>query len=339
MASPLERLEADLPSPVRTFEADQRRGVWVSILGLFVFYVAHDGLQERAFRTPGFEFGWFMTAVEIGTMAACAALWEHPGCDGAKPRDAPTAKQSGSGYVAALVLAIAVSQGTGSAALQYVNYPVKVAVKSCKLVPTLAFSTCLNGARYSYAECIAALIMCLSLALLGLADSRHGEAKSEAQTVGFLLLGLAVCSDAVIPNLQEKLLRQLKMPVAKMVVYSNLGSFTLVVALITFTGELGNAVDYCRSVPDVAALLLLQALCAYCGLRCYLSVIRSLSGVAGVLTTSARKVVTLILSFALFEKPFSRHHALALLLLAFGISLAVAAKSSQMRMCGKQGAV
>ena len=46
------------------------------VLGLFFFYVLHDALQERAFRTPGFEFGWFMTAVEIGTMFVCALAWE-----------------------------------------------------------------------------------------------------------------------------------------------------------------------------------------------------------------------------------------------------------------------
>ena len=40
--------------------------------------------------------------------------------------------------LALLVFAIALSQGTGSVALQHVNYPVKVAFKSCKLVPTMA---------------------------------------------------------------------------------------------------------------------------------------------------------------------------------------------------------
>lgn len=31
------------------------------IIGLFVFYIAHDALQEEMFRFQGFEFGFFMT--------------------------------------------------------------------------------------------------------------------------------------------------------------------------------------------------------------------------------------------------------------------------------------
>ena len=46
------------------------------------------------------------------------------------------------------------------------------------------------------------------------------------------LLVVAVFSDAVIPNLQEKLLRGLKMPLGEMVFLSNLGSFVVVLAYV-----------------------------------------------------------------------------------------------------------
>ena len=37
--------------------------------GVFVFYIVHDALQERLFRTPGFTFGSFMTVAELAAMA------------------------------------------------------------------------------------------------------------------------------------------------------------------------------------------------------------------------------------------------------------------------------
>ena len=69
----------------------------------------------------------------------------------------------------------------------------------------------------------------------------------------------------------------------------------------------------------------------YAGLRCYLNVIRGLSGVAGVLATSARKIVTLVLSFVLFKKPLTGSHATALAVLVVGVGLAIRAKHRKPR--------
>ena len=54
-------------------------------------------------------------------------------------------------------------------------------------------------------------------------------------------------------------------------------------------------------------------------------------GVAGVLATSARKVVTLVLSFILFKKPFTGSHATALAVLAVGVGLGIRAKHRKPR--------
>lgn len=296
-------------------------GLVPAILGLFSFYVAHDALQELNFRQHDFRFGWFMTAVEIGTMFAAAYIWEGSGGRGGKA----THRSS----LVFLAFVIAVSQGTGSVALNFVTYPVKVAFKSCKLVPTMAFSTLFVDRRYTATEYAAAVLMCLSLMGLGLADARavgHDARRTKAQALGYILLTVACASDAMIPNLQERLLRQLHWPVGRMVIVSNCASFILVVAWIAASGELAEATRYCLQHKGTAACLLLQALTAYCGLRCYLYVVKSRSGVAGVLTTSARKVVTIILSFLLFEKPCSALHGFALALLAAGVALALATK-------------
>lgn len=323
--------DVEAPQPTARHDANMLG----CVLGLFVFYVLHDALQERAFRTPGFEFGWFMTAVEIGTMFFCALAWEGglAAMRGRTESDAPAANRTVRRYLALLVFAIALSQGTGSVALQHVNYPVKVAFKSCKLVPTMALSRYIvrdGKTRYGMDDYVAALFMCVGLALLSAADlAAHSERATQAS--GIMLLIVAVCSDAVIPNLQEKLLRGLKLPLGSMVVLSNAGSFLVVLAFVAATGELGAAVAYLRVRRDTALLLLAQGLVGYAGLRCYLNVIRGLSGVAGVLATSARKIVTLVLSFVLFKKPFTGSHATALAVLAVGVGLAIRAKHRKPR--------
>lgn len=248
--------DVEAPQPTARHDANMLG----CVLGLFVFYVLHDALQERAFRTPGFEFGWFMTAVEIGTMFFCALAWEGglAAMRGRTESDAPAANRTVRRYLALLVFAIALSQGTGSVALQHVNYPVKVAFKSCKLVPTMALSRYIvrdGKTRYGMDDYVAALFMCVGLALLSAADlAAHSERATQAS--GIMLLIVAVCSDAVIPNLQEKLLRGLKLPLGSMVVLSNAGSFLVVLAFVAATGELGAAVAYLRVRRDTALLLL-----------------------------------------------------------------------------------
>ena len=272
---------------------------------LFLFFLAHDALQERAFRTPGFSFGWFMTLVEIAVVSACAAALEWQALD------------------EALAVALAASQGSGSAALNYVNYPVKVAFKSSKLVPTMVFGAVLGGKKFAPLEYAAALLMCAALALLSLADFRgeDGDAR-DGLPLGCALLGLAVFADALVPNLQERVLRELRYPVGRMIVYSNAGCFVLVLAYCAGSGELRPALAWCGDHGAGAALLVAQACCSYAGLRAYLVVVKELSGVAGVVVTSLRKVLTLVLSFLLFEKPFSAAHAAAFALLAAGVGLA-----------------
>mmetsp|Transcript_27281 Transcript_27281/g.82258 ORF Transcript_27281/g.82258 Transcript_27281/m.82258 type:complete len:325 (-) Transcript_27281:18-992(-) len=296
-----------------------------AIAGVFALYVAHDALQERAFRTKGFTFGWFMTLVEIVVVSVCAAAleWGTPPDENMAADDLKTVHRC----VAALAFCLATSQGTGSAALNYVHYPVKVAFKSSKLVPTMLFGIVLTRKKFSGLEYAAALLMCAALAGLSLADYRASStAEANNQPLGCALLTAAVFADALVPNLQEKCLKELKYPVGRMIVYSNTGCALLVFAYCWSTGELARAVPWCLAHHEASALLFLQACCSYLGLRAYLVVVKDLSGVAGVVTTSLRKVLTLALSFVLFEKPFTSGHLAAFMLLAGGVALATYAR-------------
>ena len=76
-------------------------------------------------------------------------------------------------------------------------------------------------------------------------------------------------------------------------------------------------------------MLLLQGICAYFGLRCYLSIIREYGGVVGVLLANARKVITIVLSFVLFSKPFNRRHVAGLILVGVGVYLGYLSKSTK----------
>ena len=140
-----------------------------------------------------------------------------------------------------------------------------------------------------------------------------------------MLLMTAVFADALVPNLQEKCLKELKYPVGRMIVYSN-GCAASVLLYCSATGELSMALKWCASNTEGSAFLFLRACTSYMGLRCYLVVVvGAFSGVVGVVTTSLRKVATLILSFLLFGA-LTQGHAWSFVVLFAGVGLATYAR-------------
>jgi hypothetical protein len=112
--------------------------------------------QELVFRHKEFEFGWFMTLCELGVIVAAAtfALVTEKGFD-------EIAKTPWGQYIS-LTIVLAITQGFGSVALSYVNYPVKVVIKSSKLIPTMALGLVVIRRSYSFAEYAAAVgVPCL----------------------------------------------------------------------------------------------------------------------------------------------------------------------------------
>ena len=247
--------------------------------GLFACYVMHDALQESLFRTPGFVYGLFATAVVISVStllsgafllqercatrvakAACArprsmqeqidaelgrggiaAVASAPAASTNVEHTAAAATSSRStftlevlGLFAALSLAVVVAQGASTAALQYVRMPVKVGFKCAKLIPTMLFGACLTGRRYSAAEYAAAVVLCAGLALMSLADyfdTSSNDGTQRAMMTGLRILLVAIVCDALVPNLQEKLLAQLEITMDAMVFGSNLAA--VLILLVT----------------------------------------------------------------------------------------------------------
>ena len=46
-----------------------------ALFGLFICYIAKDALSEKIFRTDGYEFGFFMTFVEISIITIMSTLF------------------------------------------------------------------------------------------------------------------------------------------------------------------------------------------------------------------------------------------------------------------------
>ena len=111
-----------------------------------------------------------------------------------------------------------------------------------------------------------------------------------------------------------------------MILVSNLMAAGWVLLLICISGELWNASLFLLGHPTVAGLLLVQSISQYLSVSFYIALIQGFGGVSAVCVTSCRKVVTIILSFAAFAKPFTFRYIPTGALVLAGILLSVLAK-------------
>jgi len=332
----------------------------LSILGLFVFYIGHDALQEEMFRFNGYEYGFFMTLVEVlvmligsvlseGNRAMCISFFTRRGRGGKQKRkQLSAAVLIRIGWVGLL---LALAHGLGNTSLNYSPYPLKVAFKSCKLVPTMALGAFVTGRKHTALQYTAALVMGIGLACLTAADvfnskqgipldhSQHNPAWKEelGPFIGPILLTISTVFDSIVPNLQEQLLQKHRVKTSEMILVSNIVMCIVLLAWTVYSGELILATTYCIQNRDASLILLLQGLCAYLGLKCYLSIIRDYGGVIAVLITNARKVLTISLSFMLFKKAFNERHLIGLILVFVGVYLGYISKKGHKKKKNDNG--
>lgn len=293
--------------------------------GVVAAGVAHALLQEQMLYAMPAKMPLVVTAYEFGVCSSLSGAYLLlAGGGGARAPLWPLAR------ISALVFASLVS---GNVALRWVSFPVKVIVKSCKLLPTMALGSLLLHKSYTVWDHAAALLLCCGL--VGFTLASHGSAarepsggEEEQQTswVGLALLMLAVCCDAVQVLLQERMMRShpLLTPMHVMLFTNGAAApprgqsgaprlalltlpsplpgiaFAAVVAAIAFTGEV-DAVP----VGLPWGRLLLYGASSWIGVCCFLALTRSHGGTAAVVATNSRKLVSICLSFIVFPKPVS----------------------------------
>ena len=316
------KAKMSMSSRIRLLFPHEHQELLLPILGMFIGYICHDALQERMFRFPGFEFGWFMTLVEVSTMLIGGMLLND---QFVRPTRSAIMASALTG------LCISTSHGCGNTALLYSTYPLKVAFKSCKLIPTMWLGVFITKRSFPWSQYVAAMIMCVGLVVMTLADWKPRSLLVDEPKLLFwtgpLLLAISTTLDSIVPNLQERLFISAPTCTTSQAMFlCNSFMFLISLSYTLFIGELGLALHYCYQNPHALLVLFAQALAAYLGLQGYMTVVSRVGGVAAVLLANVRKLVTIIMSFLLFAKPCTKQHVVGLGCMVGGVYLGVAAK-------------
>merc|ERR1711862_969750 len=214
-----------------------------------------------------------------------------------------------------LTLCLMSSSALSNLSLNYINFPTKVVFRSCKLLPTMLFSTCINRRVYSSMEYLSAVFVCAGLILFA---SAYWRLTPTFNPIGLIMVSLSVVADAILPNLQEKLFHKGSSRL-EVTVYTNF--FTLIAMTWTthLSGDLKGILHAASQNRTLAIYMVIYTSISYLAISTFMVIVKRYGAVTGVLLATARKAMTLILSFIFFPKQFSWGYVFGSILVLGGL--------------------
>ncbi|KAK8503810.1 hypothetical protein V6N12_018984 [Hibiscus sabdariffa] len=189
----------------------------------------------------------------------------------------------------------------------------------CEVLPVMIIGAFIPGLKRKYPihEYISALLLVIGLILFTLADA---QTSLNFSISGVIMISGALVMDAFLGNVQEAIFTiNPDTTQTEMLFCSTVVGIPFLLVPMILTGELFRAWTSCYQHPYVYGVLVFEAMATYVGQVSVLSLIAIFGAATTAMITTARKAVTLLLSYIIFTKPLTEQHGSGLLLIAMGI--------------------
>ncbi|XP_039121013.1 LOW QUALITY PROTEIN: UDP-galactose/UDP-glucose transporter 4-like [Dioscorea cayenensis subsp. rotundata] len=277
--------------------------------GFFIGYLVNGVCEEYVYNRQGFSYGWYFTFVQGFVYLALIRLHGFTMDHVVNPW---------SSYVKLSAVLMA-SHGLTKGSLAFLNYPAQLMFKSTKVLPVMVMGAFIPGLRRKYPahEYFSAILLVLGLILFTLADS---QTSPNFSVIGVFMVCGALIMDSFLGNLQEAIFTvNPETTQMEMLYCSTTVGLPMLIPPMIFTGELIKAWNSCYEHPYVYAVLAFEAIATFVGQVSVLSLIAIFGAANTAMVTTARKAVTLLLSYMIFKKALTEQHATGLILIAMGI--------------------
>ncbi|XP_018010221.1 adenosine 3'-phospho 5'-phosphosulfate transporter 2 isoform X2 [Hyalella azteca] len=287
-------------------------------VAIFIFYVLYGCMLEFVFRVEGLrDHGWFVTLIQFGYYSLFAVMQL------AVSRQSVRTNVPLNTYFTIALITVG-TMGFSNTSMGYLNYPTQVIFKSCKLIPVMIGSIIILRKTYSFAQVLSCLMMCAGLVWFTLADS---QIQPDFNLQGVVLVSMSLCCDAIIGNVQEAALKNSHEPSARVVLYSYGLGFLCILAFLLLTGSLlPGAFFFLEHWWELMPAILVLSASGFCGVQAVLALVTLHGALVAVTVTTARKAISILLSFLLFTKPFTIQYVWGGTLVVLGIYLNLLAK-------------
>ncbi|CAL5381725.1 unnamed protein product [Camellia sinensis] len=291
------------------------RPIWHQFLicssGFFFGYLVNGVCEEYVYNRLQFSYGWYFTFVQGWVYLLLIYLQGF------------TTKQMVNPWKTYVKLSVVLmgSNGLTKGSLAFLNYPAQLMFKSTKVLPVMIMGAFIPGLRRKYPphEYISAVLLVVGLILFTLADA---QTSPNFSVIGVLMVSGALVMDAFLGNLQEAIFTMNpETTQTEMLFCSTVVGMPFLIPPMLVTGELFKAWSSCSQHPYVYAVLIFEAMATFVGQVSVLSLIAIFGAATTAMVTTARKAVTLLLSYLIFTKPLTEQHGSGLLLISMGILL------------------
>ncbi|WOG88562.1 hypothetical protein DCAR_0207797 [Daucus carota subsp. sativus] len=276
--------------------------------GFFFGYLVNG---EYVYNRLQFSYGWYFTFVQGWVYLALIYLQGF------------TSKQMVNPWKTYVKLSAVLmgSHGLTKGSLAFLNYPAQLMFKSTKVLPVMIMGAFIPGLRRKYPlhEYISAILLVVGLILFTLADA---QSSPNFSIIGVIMVSGALVMDAFLGNLQEAIFTMNpETTQMEMLFCSTVVGLPFLIPPMLLTGELFKAWTSCYQHPYVYGVLIFEAMATFIGQVSVLSLIAIFGAATTAMITTARKAVTLLLSYMIFTKPLTEQHGTGLILISMGIIL------------------
>jgi len=278
---------------------------------------------EAVFRADGFRFGYFyaMMTFMINAISPILVRFCTQGWSGVTALFPSGDNMMFKEMVLCGVLA-ALGHGTGMECLVYLNFTTSLVFKSAKVPTVMLGSVFVNDMKYSRYECFCSAMLMAGLISFGMGDSM-GSLHFHPFGIALMVFSLSVGS--VSSNLQQKVLQSNAMEDKdalrdRLFVILYVCGTILLLPVCIATDQFGSAMAYFATAPLTTGALpvFLDGALGYVGIQAVLKLSQDFDATRANVACSMRRVVTFILSFTMFPKPFGLLHAVGVTLSLFG---------------------
>uniref|UniRef100_A0A7C9CF72 Uncharacterized protein n=1 Tax=Opuntia streptacantha TaxID=393608 RepID=A0A7C9CF72_OPUST len=279
--------------------------------GFFFGYLVNGICEEYVYNRLQFSYGWYFTFVQGFVYLALIYL------------NGFTTKQMVNPWKTYVKLSAVLmgSHGLTKGALAFLNYPAQIMFKSTKVLPVMIMGAFIPGLRRKYPlhEYVSATLLVVGLILFTLADA---QTSPNFSIIGVVMITGALVMDSFLGNLQEAIFTMNpETTQMEMLFCSTVVGLPMLIPPMVLTGELFRAWTSCSQHPYVYGVLVFEAMATFVGQVSVLSLIALFGAATTAMVTTARKGVTLLLSYLIFTKPLTGQHGTGLLLITMGIVL------------------
>ncbi|KAJ8565411.1 hypothetical protein K7X08_007987 [Anisodus acutangulus] len=278
--------------------------------GFFFGYLVNGVCEEYVYNRLQFSYGWYFTFVQGIVYVALIHF-----LNGFTPKQMVNPWKD---YVK-LSTVLMGSHGLTKGSLAFLNYPAQIMFKSAKVLPVMVMGAFVPGLRRKYPphEYVSAVLLVAGLILFTLADA---QTSPNFSVIGVIMISGALIMDSFVGNYQEAIFKSNPNTTQMEMLYcSTIVGFPILFVAMIVTGELRIAWPACAQHPYVYGVLVFEACATFVGQVSVLSLVAIFGAATTTMITTARKAVTLLLSYIIFTKPLTEQHGTGLLLMSMCI--------------------